>query len=215
MRVAIYDLDKTLTRRATFTPFLAFAARRIAPWRLVLLPIWAAMMLGYRAGLIDRTALKTGGMRLMFGRAEIEELERAGRQFAERRAQNDGFLPATLALLDEDRKLGSRIVIATAAFEIYARPFADLLQIDTVIGSHWDGRFMPGGNCYGETKLARVRDWAEQAGISLEKASLRFVSDSFADTPLLDVADDPIFVSSSAGKRARAQVRGWRVVSAD
>ena len=215
MRIAIYDLDKTLTRRATFTPFLVFAARRIAPWRLVLLPIWAAMMLGYRAGLIDRTALKTGGMRLMFGRTDIADLERAGRQFAERRAQGDGFLPATLALLDEDRKSGSCIVIATAAFEFYARAFADLLQIDTVIGSQWDGRFMPGGNCYGETKLARVRDWAEQADISLEKASLRFVSDSFADTPLLDLADDPVFISSSAAKRVRAEALGWRVISAD
>jgi len=33
MKVAIYDLDKTLVRRATFTPFLLFAARRLAPLR--------------------------------------------------------------------------------------------------------------------------------------------------------------------------------------
>ena len=65
MRIAIYDLDNTLTRRATFTPFLIFAARRIAPWRLALLPVWVAMMIGYRAGLYDRTTLKTGGMKLM------------------------------------------------------------------------------------------------------------------------------------------------------
>ena len=151
----------------------------------------------------------------MFGRTDIAELERAGRRFSKRRAQDDGFLPATLALLDDDRKSSARIVVATAAFEFYAKPFADLLQIDTVIGSQWDGRYMPGGNCYGETKLVRVRKWAAQESISLENASLRFVSDSFADAPLLDLADDPIFISSSAGKRARAQARGWRVVSAD
>ena len=34
MRIAIYDLDRTLTRRATFTPFLLFAARKVASWRL-------------------------------------------------------------------------------------------------------------------------------------------------------------------------------------
>lgn len=215
MRIAIYDLDNTLTRRATFTPFLVFAAKRIAPWRLALLPVWVAMMIGYRAGLYDRTALKTRGMRLLLGVTDIATLEKLGRQFADRRMKNDGFMPAALALLEEDRAQGARIVVATAAFEFYARAFADHLRIDTVIGTHWDDCSIPGGNCHGETKLARVRQWAEQEGQSLEEMDLRFVSDSFADAPLLELADDPIFITASSGKRARAQARGWRVLSAD
>ncbi|MXO86285.1 HAD-IB family hydrolase [Altererythrobacter aurantiacus] len=215
MRIAIYDLDNTLTRRATFTPFLAFAARRIAPWRLILLPIWVLMMLGYRAGLFDRTTLKTYGMRLMLGKASVEMLQRVGHEFASTRANNDFFMPAVLALLDEDRRNGAHVVIATAAFDFYALAFADLLLIETVIGSRWDGRVISGGNCYGETKLRRVQSWAKAEGLSLDSATIRFVSDSFADAPLLELADEPIFVSSSASKRARAKARGWRVISAD
>tara|TARA_R110002072_G_scaffold86774_4_gene195793 strand:- start:23082 stop:23729 length:648 start_codon:yes stop_codon:yes gene_type:complete len=215
MRLAIYDLDNTLTRRATFTPFLVFAAQRIAPWRLALLPVWVAMMIGYRAGLYDRSRLKTRGMRLMLGMADIATLEKLGRQFAARRADNDGFMPAALALLEEDRTQGARIVVATAAFEFYAKAFADHLRIDTVIGTRWDDCSIPGGNCHGETKLARVRQWADQEGHSLEESELRFVSDSFADAPLLELADDPIFISASSAKRTRAQARGWRVLSAD
>lgn len=215
MRIAIYDLDNTLTRRATFTPFLVFAARRIAPWRLLLLPVWVAMMIGYRIGLYDRTTLKTRGMRLMLGRVAVTKLEEVGRAFAARRTANEGFMPATLALVEEDRAKGARIIVATAAFEFYARAFADHLGCDTLIGTRWDGHTIPGGNCYGETKLARVREWATGEGLSLEKAELRFVSDSFADTPLLELAHEPIFVSASAGKRARALTRGWRVISAD
>ena len=37
--LAIYDLDRTVTRRATYTPFLLHCAVRRAPWRLLLLPV--------------------------------------------------------------------------------------------------------------------------------------------------------------------------------
>lgn len=215
MRIAVYDLDNTLTRRATFTPFLVFAARRIAPWRLAFLPLWVALMLSYRLGLCDRTALKTRGMLLMLGRADIAKLEELGRQFANRRVASGGFMPATLALLEEDRSRGACLVIATAAFEFYAKAFAGYLGIETVISTRWDGCSIEGGNCYGETKLARVRQWAEAQGVSLDDVQLRFVSDSFADEPLLELANDPVFISARAGKRKRAIARGWHALSAD
>ena len=37
--IAIYDMDKTVTRKATFTPFLFHAAWRLAPLRFLLLPL--------------------------------------------------------------------------------------------------------------------------------------------------------------------------------
>ena len=181
----------------------------------MLLPVWVAMMIGYRAGLYDRTTLKTGGMKLMVGKVGIATLQDVGREFADRRVADDGLMPATLALLEEDRRQGARITIATAAFEFYAAAFARHLDIDTVIGTRWDGRSIPGGNCYGETKLARVRAWAAEQNHQLEEAELRFVSDSFADAPLLDLADDPIFISASSRKREKAKARGWRIISAD
>jgi hypothetical protein len=38
-QLAIYDMDRTITRRATYTPFLVHAALRLAPWRLVFFPL--------------------------------------------------------------------------------------------------------------------------------------------------------------------------------
>ena len=43
LRVAIYDLDRTVVRTPTFTLFLLWAAWREAPWRLLLLPALAAL----------------------------------------------------------------------------------------------------------------------------------------------------------------------------
>ena len=42
--LAIYDMDRTVTRRATYTPFLLHCAARRAPWRLVFLPFVVASM---------------------------------------------------------------------------------------------------------------------------------------------------------------------------
>ncbi|MBU6253441.1 MAG: HAD-IB family hydrolase, partial [Alphaproteobacteria bacterium] len=68
MAVAIFDLDRTLTKYATYTPFLIFAAFHRAPWRLLLLPLWLVAMLGYVAGIFSRKTLKEIGFYLLIGR---------------------------------------------------------------------------------------------------------------------------------------------------
>ncbi|MGZ8997998.1 MAG: HAD-IB family hydrolase, partial [Allosphingosinicella sp.] len=37
--LAIYDMDRTVTRRPTYSAFLRHAALRLGPWRLLLLPL--------------------------------------------------------------------------------------------------------------------------------------------------------------------------------
>ena len=46
-QLAIYDMDKTITRKATYTPFLIHAALRLGPWRLLLLPIVLLWVIAY------------------------------------------------------------------------------------------------------------------------------------------------------------------------
>ena len=46
MKLAIYDMDRTVTIRGTYTPFLLFVAARMAPWRLLLAPFALLAMAG-------------------------------------------------------------------------------------------------------------------------------------------------------------------------
>ena len=39
MTINIYDMDRTITRGGTWTPWLLFWVRREAPWRVVLVPL--------------------------------------------------------------------------------------------------------------------------------------------------------------------------------
>ncbi len=156
MRIAIYDLDRTLTRRATFTPFLLFAARKAAPWRLLFAPVWILAMLAYRMGTMSRARLKLFGMRLLVGRRSRRDLE--------------GF--------------------------------------DDVVATRWQGFDRVPDNCYADTKLASVSEQLPALG----QAHTRFVSDSFADAPLLDAVSDPIFAATSRRKAGKAAARNWRVI---
>ena len=211
-QIAIYDLDKTLTRRPTFTPFLMFAAGQAGFGRRLLLPLWVLAMGGYKAGLYSRTTLKTIGMRLMVGRRTPQDLAHVGSQFAERHVSRSGTMPSIMQLLEADMREDKTVVIATAAFDFYARAFATMFGIENVIATRWEGHTIPGGNCYGPEKHARVLAWLERTAGRREDVHVRFVSDSFADAPLLDEADEPIFVSSNASKRKQAERRGWRAI---
>ncbi|MGB3167798.1 MAG: haloacid dehalogenase-like hydrolase, partial [Alteraurantiacibacter sp.] len=98
------------------------------------------------------------------------------------------------------------------AFGFYAKAFARDLGIEHVIATEWNGRAIPGGNCYGGEKARRVQEWFAALGIAREAATIRMSSDSFADAPLLDWADEAIFVTDIAREAARAKSCGWRVV---
>src|SRR3546814_9212711 len=67
IKLAIYDMDRTITRHGTYTPSLLYAARRLAPWRLVSLPLVPLTMLLYAAKLINRATLKEWNQRLLLG----------------------------------------------------------------------------------------------------------------------------------------------------
>jgi len=66
--LAVYDLDRTITRHATYTPFLLHCAVRRAPWRLLLLPFVILSMLLYGLRIIDRGKLKEINHGLLLGR---------------------------------------------------------------------------------------------------------------------------------------------------
>lgn len=67
-RLALYDLDRTVTFAPTFTPFLVHMAASGNRLRLLGVPLWVLAMIGYKAKLYGRKPLKQFGLRLLVGR---------------------------------------------------------------------------------------------------------------------------------------------------
>jgi HAD superfamily hydrolase (TIGR01490 family) len=214
--LAIYDMDRTVTRRPTWTPFLLHCAVRRSPWRLLLLPLVLLSMLAFVAKLIDRGRLKEINHRLLLG---------AERHPSELKPLVDSFVdkvlatnvrPGARAAIERDKAEGRRVIMATASYRFYAREIADRLGFDDCIGTNsilgLDERVhakIEGDNCYGPAKLRMIVEWLEKAG--LERRHVRFYSDHASDAPVFEWADEAVAVNPHGRLRLLAQKRGWAV----
>jgi len=88
--LAVYDMDKTITRRPTYVPFLMHCAVRRAPWRLLLLPFVGLSLLAYALRLIDRARLKEINHHLLLGhRVHLNELKPLVESFADAQVETN------------------------------------------------------------------------------------------------------------------------------
>ena len=67
-RLAIYDMDKTITRKATFIPLLLYVMRNGARWRWLLLPFAMIVTLAFALKMIGRGRTKELNLAMAAGR---------------------------------------------------------------------------------------------------------------------------------------------------
>ena len=216
--LAVYDLDRTVTRRATYTPFLLHCALRRAPWRLLLVPLVVLSMLAYVLRLIDRARLKEINHRLLLGHPiHPRDLGPLVDSFADRQVVTN-IRPGARAAIARDHAEGRRLVLATASYRLYADAIARRLGFDDVIGTAsvvgLDYRVHAkifGENCYGPAKLRMIADWVEKSGLKGAHGHVRFYSDHVSDQPAFEWADEPVAVNPHAKLRRLATERGWAI----
>jgi HAD superfamily hydrolase (TIGR01490 family) len=216
--LAVYDMDRTVTKRATYTPFLLHCAMRRAPWRLLFLPLVALSMLAYGLRLIDRAKLKEINHHLLLGGTiHPRELMPLVESFAEKQLATN-IRPGARAAIARDKAEGRRLVLATASYRLYADAIAERLGFDDVIGTGsiigLDDRVhakIAGENCYGAAKLRMIAGWVEASGLKGAHGHVRFYSDHVSDQPAFEWADEPVAVNPHGKLRKLAEHRGWTI----
>jgi HAD superfamily hydrolase (TIGR01490 family) len=216
--LAIYDMDRTVTRRPTYTPFLLHCAVRRAPWRLMFVPVVALSMVAYGLRLIDRAKLKEINHHLLLGRhIHPRQLKPLVDRFADRQAATN-IRPGARTAIARDRAEGRRLVLATASYRLYADAVAERLGFDDVIGTGsvigLDERVhakIAGENCYGPAKLRMIAEWVDKSGLKGRRGHVRFYSDHVSDQPAFEWADEPVAVNPHRKLRRLAEQRGWRI----
>ena len=216
--LAIYDLDRTVTRRATYTPFLLHCAVRRAPLRLLFLPLVLLSMLAYVARLIDRGRLKEINHRLLLGsRIHPRELLPLVESFADKQIATN-IRPGARQAIARDKAEGRRLVLATASYRLYADAIAERLGFNDVIGTGSiigiDDRVhakIAGENCYGPAKLRMIADWVEKSGLKGVHGHVRFYSDHVSDRPAFEWATEPVAVNPHGKLRRLAEERSWQI----
>lgn len=215
MRIAVFDLDRTLARRDLFLAFLSACALRhgaARPWRAAALPVLTArfMLRG-----IGNDRLKAAYLDAVLGGRGRALVTALAEDFAARAAVRH-IKPAALEALRAHRRAGDALLLASASLDLYVRPLADRLGFDAAVASRvaWtaDGRVaggLDGANLRGEAKLAAVR--AIMAARFPAATELVAYSDDASDVPLLAAADRSVAVDPTAALRAIATARGWAI----
>lgn len=218
--IALYDLDRTVTRTPTFTPFLLHMAAGGTRLRLLAVPLWVLAMLGYKAGFYGRKQLKQFGLRLLVGRVvRSGALQPRIDAFVARQLARN-IQPGARARIAADRAAGVRLVLVTAAPEIYAETLAMALQFETCIATRHQRNAagdllaaIDGENNYGPEKVRRVETWLAEQGIPRADCHITAYTDHASDAPILDYADTGVLVGHFARSDPRWGRADWRTAT--
>lgn len=221
-KLAIYDMDRTITVRGTYTPFLFHMVMAIAPWRLLLLPLLPFGFIGYGLKLISRKSLKTYNQRLLLGsHPDVGKLQPHINRFADLNIRKNTFKQA-FQQIEGDRKEGRLLILATASYELYVTAIAKQLGFDHVIATRLEindqGQVLPeiiGENCYDTAKLDRIEAFLDDQNLDRAQLHIRAYSDHVSDAPMMEFADEAVATTPSPAMRSLARKRGWKIVDWD
>lgn len=218
-KIAIYDMDKTVTRRATYNGFLLHMAWNKSPWRLFLSPLLIVGLALYVTKVWDRTRLKEFSQQVLIGRSVSRE--RFAR-YLESHAElvvGKNVYPQLRERVAEEKADGFRHVMATASYRLYVEAIASRLGFENVIATdlstdssgHVLAR-VDGHNCYDAAKLDKVLAWMESEGLKRENCFIRAYSDHVSDAPLLAFADEAYATNPHKPLAEMAKANGWEII---
>ncbi len=217
-RLAIYDMDKTVTRYATYNRFLLHLATRQSQWRLFLIPFLPVGLAAYALKYWNRDQLKEFSQGLLLGRQIDKAKSQPHIDSHAAHVVKNNILPQALAQIKADKSAGYRLVLATASYRLYVEPIAAALGFDDVIAtdlSEQDGKVqaqIQNGNCYGEVKLDKIKQWMKAQHLDRATCHIRGYSDHVSDAPLLEFADEAFATNPHQPLTELAQMKNWPIL---
>jgi len=221
-RIAIFDLDETLTRKGTWGRFVTGAVRgQPLKW----LPFFISTIFSqilYMIGLGPRERVKEHMMRWTIAGRTRDELDNLAQSFADNEVAH-GLRKKALKTIEHHRAAGDRIIIASAAVDLIVNPIGDRLNIaervctKTAFDSQDRLASRLGGmNCYGPNKLTLVQKHLKaDPTFNRQNVHITMYSDSRSDLDIFDWADVGIAVNPSPRLLKRVTEHGLSVVDWD
>lgn len=209
MRVAVFDLDGTLTRHDTLWPYLRGWARRhpsAAFWPRVAL---AAAAYPLRR---DRGSLKMRLIRIAMGGAGRDEVAAHTREFVAALGEAE-LCPGALAAVERHRAAGDRLVLLSASVDLYVPAIGRRFGFDESVCTEvaWDGERLDGAlaspNRRGGEKLRCVL--ALRA--SFPGATFAAYGNARSDFSHFDAVEEATLVNAGPLLRREAAARGYRI----
>ncbi len=211
MRVAFFDMDRTILSQNSGKSWLRFEYKRgeLSAAYMAKAVYWQIL---YRLAVLDMESLATRLVSDLKGERESDMLIKCEEWLHWELASL--VSPAAVAQIDKHKQAGDIPVIISGASQFAAEPIAKLVGIEHVICSRLevvDGSFTGklATMCFGEHKVGLAEQFASERGLSVNDAI--FYTDSYNDFPLLKRVAEGVAVNADARLLRQARKRGWRV----
>lgn len=214
VRLAIFDLDGTITRRDTLSPYVFGFLLRRKPWRLPLLLLMLPVVLCYLLGIVGRGGLKAGLILLVMGGSRREYIERWTATFVAALLA-DGVFPEAVAAIQAHARAGDHLVLLSASTDLYVPAIAQALGFKEVIctGVRWRGDRLWGTlttpNRRGKEKARCVAELRARH----PKMQTVAYGNAASDLAHLKLVERGVLVNGS--KHARREASGEAIMCAD
>lgn len=204
-KLAIFDVDYTLTKRETFIELYMFMLKKNP--RLVLhLPRTLKIAFFYLFKVYDAAKAKE-----TFGKF-LNDIDEKGMQdivkeFYDEKLSRILYKDA----IDTIKKLkaeGYKIYLISASPEIYLNELYNIKEVDKIIGTRFayeNGKFrskIQGENCKGEEKVRRLKEVLNEENIEVDFKNSYMYSDSLSDLPLFKLVGNPYLINYK-GKKSK------------
>lgn len=204
LRLAVFDLDGTITRHDTLVPYvLRFLMRD--PWQLWRLARVLPALLLFVIRRADHGDVKAALLRATLRGRSRAELDRWTREFVARLVAQ-GMFAGALEVIAQHRRSGDRLVLLSASPDLYVPEIARALGFDDALctGVRWSGDRLHGelttANRRGEEKARCI----ETLRRKYPGAAIIAYANGPADLPHLRLADRPLLVNGLSVTRRHA-----------
>ena len=197
-KLAIFDVDYTLTKRETLVEFYFFMIKK-NPKFIKYLPKSIFSSIFYVFKIYDASKAKKTFIRFIDG-IEENEMKKIVKEFYETRLSKILYKDA----IDTIKKMklqGYKIYLISASAEFYLNEFYNIKEVDKVIGTRFikenglHRNKISGENCKGEEKVKRLKEVLKIENIEIDFENSYMFSDSLSDLPLFNLVGHPYLIN--------------------
>jgi phosphatidylglycerophosphatase C len=207
MRVAVFDLDGTITRGDTLWPYLRGWVRRHPR-----AGFWPRVIAALAAFPFDRDRglLKSRLIRIAMGDAARADVEAWSSAYVARLDTPD-FCPGALAGIERHRAAGDRLVLLSASVDLYVPRIADRLGFDEAICTEvaWHGDRLDGALRTENRRATEKRRCLELLRGRHPGTHLVAYGNARSDFEHFAAADEAVLVNAGPFLRREARARGY------
>ena len=210
-KLAIFDIDYTITRKETLMEFFKYiVSKDIKNIKFLPRALYSGLMYGVKV--YDEKKVKECFLKFIENIDETE-LAKLTKSFYDERLSTILYKDA-VNMIKKLKNEGYMVVLISASPEFYVKEFYAIEEVDLIIGTKFTfegGKFirkMSGNNCKGEEKVRRLNEVLKEKNIKVDFKNSYMFSDSLSDKPLLDLVGKPYLINYK--KKHEIEILRWK-----